>query len=1059
MGLSIEASAMLRNSSGGAVGSEAPAGHSLPVAVCYLLSALVAAFAVVWFRATRSLALSMVDASWHPIISVAVYNAWLCCALVLGLNLIDYVYYALLTRGRTLLKDIAVVSFFVLGVCALHSVTEGGTAWAGAIGAAVVTLGVGHGSRAGASYHLSGRSHFRCITASCVVSTIGSLIMCYTGANAHRVASRRAHAAAAIAQMLFSALVYASVIGGARLWADMDEAGARLSRSRSTASVPGEDATAAQSTTEASGGRMVANASATEDRLCGRWTRGWLLLARAVVRTKNMMWRRRRVTACIAVLLLWKVSASLWPTTPGTRFEKYGQSCLESESGYVEAGVKRLARVCGAEQALRPMATGAYFEAFRQDKMCLEVAGGGFLTLGRVHVAQACTPENQFVFQQVSSSKSRAKAGTPDALSSAPAAGTPDDGEYCLYNPTSGFYLSAQNRPKAQCGQLEHWRVKAAPRAPGLKVNSAAGRAKTPWTVSKLVHPNFLSHGPLHTVYGYLLAATALLVARAVFAKLASWQSVDPASHTDGGSGASASGRHRYGSLHSRQRSHRRAHSRMSGNVDDVEYFADAGYAGDAEAGSAGHGAHAVGTRVRPSSLQPFACSGTDHGGGVSLSPVVGPQRTHMAWGADAMIAGREKGVGEDGQIGFSVGRTSRLPRTFSDRSSKEMSASASSLGADKSGRGNALVTKVFTGLCLACDATLLAGLWCLVPVHFAQALGELTHDHHSAIGQGLGMDGKAVSVTESSRGLGGGADAGGVSVGAGKTLTLLGLTDVGDAEDTAASCGGSASAMMATVVQWHLIFLLVAFCHLHCAVAATSAAAANARSRNRRTGKKSSERTSFWGLRAGDHIAMRLRTALGVLAVFCAVTTALGAELGERGGFALLGLHAHPAWGECATTAGLDGSWGVVSPLLVFAMLAAAAGVYIRAGSLAPVRIGAGLALLFFGLVVWIAVGRAYLVLAIVAGGLDWAAWGVAGVLSCVCYQHALLPKLERDSSGSTACVDDTGSGLGGGHHHRAASSSGARHRNQDGRRFAAGGGSGGSGAIARRGIGKGGD
>ncbi|CAM9285561.1 unnamed protein product, partial [Ectocarpus sp. 4 AP-2014] len=929
----------------------------LPVGVSYVLSALVGMFGLLWFRGARALAREVVDAGWHPVISVSVHDAWLCCALVVGLYVMDYLFFALLTRGRTLPKDSVAVAAVVFAARFLHSMAidgegsssgdgGGGVIWAGVIGAGVIALGFGHGSRAGVVHHLSGRAHFRFVAASCVVNTAISLAVCFAGPEAHRVTTRRIQSAAVTAQMVFIALVYASVIGGARLRSDIDEAGSKISRTCSSASfvadaligaAPGKGgsstAAAAAAAAAAPSSLLLAQERASEGRASGvvgggeggarRWS--------AVLWIKKLTWHRRRVAAGIALLVLWKVSsANLRPASPARHFEKHGQSCLESQAGFVEAGGKRLSRVCGAEQALRPVATGAYFEAFRQDKVCLEVAGGGFLTLGRVHVAQACLPEFQFVFQEVASTKLSSK----DKGDGSGGGGTAEDSvEYCIYNPASGFYLSAQGRPRAQCGAMEHWRVRPAPLAPGLKAGGGGGSlagsggtsTKAKSVFSALLHPNFLSRAPLLTFYGYLLAATALLVARALFSKLATSPCVvatgrGRSGSSNGGGGGGGGGHKHHRGLGARQRSRGRAHSRSHGSslggFVDTGYLGDPGYAGDEETG---------GEVTRGPSVSPVAAAG-------------GQRPEYMGWGVDVMDMDRRGSAGVSG----AGGRPVRHPLK------REASSSAGSAGPICGG----LLAKVLSGLVVACDAALLAGVWCLVPAHFAQAMSALTRDHHSAIDQGLGMDSNAAPADNIwSRSLGEGAGSGGAA----KYTILAGGGGEAESEAAAAlSCDSGAWWLMSALVRWHLLFLLVAFCHLHGAVSASSSAASAQRWRNRRAGKKAKVSAgaaelrrrsprSFWGLRSGERLAMRLRTAMGVLTLLLLSVVLL---LPERSGLLFAGLHKHPGWARCAPAAGLDESWSVVSPLLVFAVLAATCGVYLRAGSSPAVRCLAAAAL-----------------------------------------------------------------------------------------------------------------
>ncbi|CAM9951648.1 unnamed protein product [Sphacelaria rigidula] len=1011
----------------------APENHAFPSCLragvlCYVVTAIVAVLGFIWFRATRTLAREVVDARWHPFISIAVYNAWLCCALVLGLYLMDYVYYLFKTRARSLWRDAAAVSIFVSTVSFLHG--RKGTAWAVAIGLGIIALGFGHGSRPESARCLSGRIHFRCITASCILSVAASLAVCYGGASAHEVASGRVQDAASRLHMIFTALVYASVICGHRLRADIGEAGLALDLvAAATHPPPAAAGTAPCLTSEASvaAAGMSANAvvagihvvgSGKSPSIVGNVTTVagkdepspstvWavVVVKSAVAWIKSTFWRRRVVAPCLVLFVLWPLSSTVQMSSPGVRLEKYGQSCLGGPAGFVEAGGKRLSKVCGAEQALRPVKTGAYFEAFRQDKVCLEVAGGGFLSLGRVHVAQACTPEVQFVFQLVQRRGKKPKPGSTEVLSAGPSPWTQDPGEYCVYNPTLGLYLSAQGHPKASCGELEHWIMKPAPTAPGLSRGSANER-ESQSVVSMLLHPNFLSRGPLRTLYGYLAAATCLLLVRAVFAKLASSQA-DAVANCGGGA------KPRHGGLGSRRNSRGSKHtrSRNSGDYDYAGYFGDAGYAGDAESGSAGHDAGIA----RAKSL--------GKKGSFSLSdwsPAVAPaQETeeHLSWGLDMVPA--PHACGALGAVERGLKREASLARAKSGAAAAVdvSTATASSKCTSGSGRDRFLL-KLFSGLCVACDATLLAGLWCLIPTHFAQALSSLTHDHNSAIQQGLGM-GDAFSHNDV-------VDEGSVEIrGLQEGVIIVGNFDVDRAGDPEAlsvpSCHGMAWWVMSAFIRWHLLFLVVAFCHLHGAVAA-AAVAKQQTGRDRRTGKRIvHERPSFWGLRAGERVAMRLRTGLGVLALLCVAATSSGAaSIGGDGGggggmsAAFLGLHAHPAWGKCAPASGLDGSWGSVSPLLVFAVVATAAGVYVRAGATSAVRVGARVVLLTAALAILAAVGRTYFLLAVAAAGMDWTAWGIAGLLSCVCYQKPSLPRLGKDGSGSGA-AGESGADVGG--------------------------------------------
>lgn len=1037
VGGSLERPAKYRRSFSGdaadAEGSPSPGAGGGPLAsgAFFVLSALVSAFGLVWFRGMRMLAREVVDVSWHPVISVAVYNAWLCCALVIGLYVLDFFYYTLLTRGRTLLRDGVAVAVFVTCVNMLHSSNCGGDlVWAAAIGVGVVALGVGHGSRQAAVNHLSGRVHFRCVTASCALGTAISLVICYNGATAHRVASRHAHAVAATVQMLFTALVYASVVSGVRLPqrdANAEDADSNMVRSCSTASFVGEALMAPGSIASSEGRGAAGVTSASEVRLGRSLSATALKVAgRGAIWVGDALWRRRRVTGCVLILMVWTIFTTSIPTTPTRRFERNGLSCLKNQAGYVDAGEKHLAGVCGPDQALRPVSTGAHFEAFRQDKMCLEVAGGGFLTIGRTNVAETCAPETQFVFHQIQSlkAKAQAKAGSPDALSSAPSAGSADSGIYCVYNPTSGLYLSAQNHARVHCGPMEHWHVEKAPRSDGqVKLRSSSGGTTASSSkikhASMLLHPNYLSHGPLHTVYGYLLVATTLLLARAVFAKLLEMQTATDSGRGSGGGGNDGGGRgggvgsvykQRRGNTMTRHRARGRKHTRCTNSayVSDNGYFGDPGYAGDAETGTSGHGDGSgnISSGGSSSSVRRSQNSfgSSDDLRTLSESPVGRGQRELLGWSTSefAFVDRKESRLGGKGdyQLGLAA-------KGLELASSKEKEVRFSCTGAGRVARGgDRWFVGLLRGLCLACDATLLAGLWCLAPAHFSQALSALTHDHHTAIRQGLGGDSSASNGNLGSRHLVEGGDGS-------KTLHPLGLGEAGASVEGDESCNREAWLILATLIRWHLLFLLVAFCHLHLAVAAASAAG---RGRNRRTGRKIIERASFWGLRAGERMSMRLRSALGVLTLMCAAATAFGADLHARGGAIFLGLHSHPSWGKCAASVGLDASWGIVSPLLLFALLAASSGVYVRAGASNTIRLAAISFLAVAGLVIWMSAGRTYLLLAVGAVGMDWAAWGIAGMLSCICYKSSDVPYIHRESSGSAASVEDPGVVASGG-------------------------------------------
>ncbi|CAM9391476.1 unnamed protein product, partial [Discosporangium mesarthrocarpum] len=218
-----------------------------------------------------------------------------------------------------------------------------------------------------------------------------------------------------------------------------------------------------------------------------------------------------------------------------------GMSCLVRREGYLTVGSEHPSGVCGPEQALRLVSTGAYFEAFRQDKVCLETAAGNILTLSKGRVGRACSPENQFVLQAVATV--RMTRGR-DALSFAPPPDQEPSGEYCVYNPISGFYLSSKARPQAQCGETEHWRLEQAPAVPSQKCakggrssggssssnahRRASGKSGAPVSSSRrrhtsvagaavaaLLDPHYASvRSPLVALYGYVAAATALLLAR-----------------------------------------------------------------------------------------------------------------------------------------------------------------------------------------------------------------------------------------------------------------------------------------------------------------------------------------------------------------------------------------------------------------------------------------------------------------------------------------------------------------------------------------------------------------
>ena len=91
--------------------------------------------------------------------------------------------------------------------------------------------------------------------------------------------------------------------------------------------------------------------------------------------------------------------------------------------------------------------------------------------------------------------------------------GAAADDKYCADNPTPCLNLGPQGRPKARCGWMEKGCVSQAAPAPGLKMGGGPLLGSPGSTASALLHPSFLYRGPrLHTLYGCLAAATALLI-------------------------------------------------------------------------------------------------------------------------------------------------------------------------------------------------------------------------------------------------------------------------------------------------------------------------------------------------------------------------------------------------------------------------------------------------------------------------------------------------------------------------------------------------------------------
>ncbi|CAM9391401.1 unnamed protein product, partial [Discosporangium mesarthrocarpum] len=210
----------------------------VPVRLVYVLMPAALLFGGVWFRASAALSQGVLQAGWHPVVSIMVYHAWLCCSLVLGLYVVDRaVYLAATRRPRALLRYLSLLAGLALGVGLLGG-GEAACEWVGAAGVAALLLGCvlcGRGgggpvvtasAAGGASRRLSGHSHFRWLTASCITGAALACVLTYGGiVPFHEEPRRRLHTVLGGLHLAFVSLVYASSVAGPwLLWSgDPDE--------------------------------------------------------------------------------------------------------------------------------------------------------------------------------------------------------------------------------------------------------------------------------------------------------------------------------------------------------------------------------------------------------------------------------------------------------------------------------------------------------------------------------------------------------------------------------------------------------------------------------------------------------------------------------------------------------------------------------------------------------------------------------------------------------------------------------------------------------------------
>ncbi|CAN0167032.1 unnamed protein product, partial [Phaeothamnion confervicola] len=402
-----------------------------------------------------------------------------------------------------------------------------------------------HGCRAWRSrLRLSSKAHYKWLTASCAVCAAVACAACWAAtAPADGLggggAVHRFHRFVALCHVALVALVYASMVGGDRLRRDLASTAAPRPVAVTAEAFPlhGPTGGGLWRRSSSSGGAGESGSESCRGEvqpvpphavsggglrsllsLAAAWRLlGWL---RALARG---MWRRRLVLAVGVVF--WWAQALPRMSRPGTiYFEHFTKQCIRRPGGGFLSALMgrpdRLAGACGENEHFRPVATGIYVEAFRQYKVCLQTAGGRYLSLAPDKFASSCVPENQFVFLRPpvdypgGTSDIALASGTGTLQGSRGGSGGGNEEEvvaaeeeFCLYNPMLGLYLNARGRGRAQCGAAERWRIApVVPPGPDVRMvvdNTAA-----------MLHPHFASRAPVAAILTYLGVSAVLLHGR-----------------------------------------------------------------------------------------------------------------------------------------------------------------------------------------------------------------------------------------------------------------------------------------------------------------------------------------------------------------------------------------------------------------------------------------------------------------------------------------------------------------------------------------------------------------
>jgi hypothetical protein len=486
-----------------------------PLAVRVALCCAAAAFGKLWLAAAGVCSSLHIDPEWHPAAGAAVRSAWLACALIAGLHLLDFAYYAVVTWGRTLRRDAPLCAALLaaLGLLCAHDAWTGGAdvsggGWprvlcAGTLSAALL-LGAVHARRArSAALRLSSGRHLTAVAAVCTAAAAGAGAVALAAPPA--LLRAQLHSALGSAQLLVSCCVYSSLFVSSVSssssssnsnnssaekraetgWQALAQRavhvlaaavellnGARLRQPRLLKC----SSTSSTSSTSSSSSSCSSSSSRSSAKHRSRRSSSSTALAAAVARLLRDQWHW-----CIAAGALVYVvaphthvaravrTAAAPPQVQPLHYRVHSEQCLYGEWGYASAGGSRLAGTCGAAETFKPIITAS-------GAVCLRTADGCFLTPRRGKLLDDCTGESQFVFQPARSSPamgdlSGGAGGLLQNDTAGPGGGKLTAAErerlrlqqegFCAYNAATGLYLSASSHPQQLCRLTERWRVQS----------------------------------------------------------------------------------------------------------------------------------------------------------------------------------------------------------------------------------------------------------------------------------------------------------------------------------------------------------------------------------------------------------------------------------------------------------------------------------------------------------------------------------------------------------------------------------------------------------------------